>query len=296
MIGSNLLLCESSAGPCNHGESIRLKTAVPGPRSRELAARRRAGRPRRHRPLHPGLRRQRPGSAPDRCRRQRPHRLRRGNRDHECRACQPGGRPRRDRRLEKMTHTCFSVAPYESYVALAEKLNRLDPRRLSEEDHAGQQRRRGPRECRQDRPPRLRPRSGRRLRACLSRAHPHDAVHDEQGPALQVRLRTLRTRGLSPALPLRVPRALRRARRGTESALRRLLPNRRSPRKTLRAWSSSWCLARADSSPRRSTTSTSSHAVCREHGILLVVDEVQTGFGRTGRMFACEHYGLERRT
>jgi 4-aminobutyrate aminotransferase/(S)-3-amino-2-methylpropionate transaminase len=32
--------------------------------------------------------------------------------------------------------------------------------------------------------------------------------------------------------------------------------------------------------------------VCREHGILLVIDEVQTGFGRTGRLFACEHYGL----
>ena len=32
--------------------------------------------------------------------------------------------------------------------------------------------------------------------------------------------------------------------------------------------------------------------VCDEHGILLVVDEVQSGFGRTGRMFACEHYDL----
>jgi 4-aminobutyrate aminotransferase / (S)-3-amino-2-methylpropionate transaminase / 5-aminovalerate transaminase len=32
---------------------------------------------------------------------------------------------------------------------------------------------------------------------------------------------------------------------------------------------------------------------CRERGILLVVDEVQTGFGRTGRMFASEHYGIE---
>jgi 4-aminobutyrate aminotransferase/(S)-3-amino-2-methylpropionate transaminase len=34
-------------------------------------------------------------------------------------------------------------------------------------------------------------------------------------------------------------------------------------------------------------------ALCDEHGIVLVVDEVQTGFGRTGRMFAIEHYDVE---
>ena len=32
---------------------------------------------------------------------------------------------------------------------------------------------------------------------------------------------------------------------------------------------------------------------CRQHGILLIADEVQTGFGRTGRMWASDHYGLE---
>jgi 4-aminobutyrate aminotransferase len=33
--------------------------------------------------------------------------------------------------------------------------------------------------------------------------------------------------------------------------------------------------------------------VCDEHGILLIVDEVQSGMGRTGKMFACDHYGLK---
>ena len=34
--------------------------------------------------------------------------------------------------------------------------------------------------------------------------------------------------------------------------------------------------------------------VCDEHGILLVVDEIQSGMGRTGRMFACQHFGPRR--
>lgn len=34
-------------------------------------------------------------------------------------------------------------------------------------------------------------------------------------------------------------------------------------------------------------------AICDEHGIMLIADEVQTGFGRTGTYFSCEHFGIE---
>jgi 4-aminobutyrate aminotransferase len=33
--------------------------------------------------------------------------------------------------------------------------------------------------------------------------------------------------------------------------------------------------------------------ICDEHGIMLIVDEVQSGMGRTGKMFACDHFDMQ---
>jgi len=33
--------------------------------------------------------------------------------------------------------------------------------------------------------------------------------------------------------------------------------------------------------------------ICKEHGIVFVLDEIQSGFGRMGKMFACDHWGVE---
>ncbi len=35
------------------------------------------------------------------------------------------------------------------------------------------------------------------------------------------------------------------------------------------------------------------YKICHDHGIVFIADEIQTGFGRTGRLFASEHFGIQ---
>ena len=59
-----------------------------------------------------------------------------------------------------------------------------------------------------------------------------------------------------------------------------------------RGASSSRSRARAASSCRRRAGCARVAEWCREHGILLIADEIQTGFCRTGDWFACDHEGV----
>ena len=102
-------------------------------------------------------------------------------------------------------------------------------------------------------------------------------------------------RRLPAPLPGRLPR-LRRRRGGRHAGLprvssttcsRRPSPPRRSPPS-----SSSPSRARAATTRPRPRSCRPLRAVCDEHGILLIADEVQSGFGRTGEMWAFEHAGI----
>ena len=56
--------------------------------------------------------------------------------------------------------------------------------------------------------------------------------------------------------------------------------------------SSSRCWARAATCPRPTAFLQGLESICREHGILFIADEVQSGFGRTGTMFCVEQHGI----
>ena len=193
--------------------------------------------------------------------------------------------------LEKFTHSCFSVAPYEGYVALAEKLNAITPGAFPKKTMLAN--------------------SGAEALENAVKIARHatrrEAVvvfeHAFHGRTLLTLSMTSKVRpyklGFGPfaaeVYRLPFPYEYRghyagpgAAAAGLEEFFRTQVAAEEVACVVLELVLGEGGFVVA---PREYVDTLA--RICREHGILLVVDEVQTGFGRTGRMFACEHYGLE---
>ena len=270
--------------------SIHLKTAVPGPQSRALAARRDAAIPR-------GISHSTPVYAASA----------RGalltdvdgnvfidfaggigtlNVGH----ANPGVVQAAAEQLGRLTHTCFSVAPYEGYVALAETLNRITPGTQPKKTMLAN----SGAEALENAVKIARCATGREAVVVFE--------HAFHGRTLLTMSMTSKVRpykfGFGPFAPevyrLPYPYEYRGHYTGPGDAAAQLedfFKTQVAAEKVacvvleLVAGEGGFIVAPAEWVDLLAR-------FCREHGILLVIDEVQTGFGRTGRMFACEHYGL----
>ena len=193
--------------------------------------------------------------------------------------------------LARFTHTCFSVAPYEGYVALAEKLNRITPGSFAKKTmlvNSGA-------EALENAVKIARSFTGREAVVVFDHAF-HGRTLLTMSMTSKVRPYKFGFGPFAPEVyrlpypyPYRSPFADAAAYR---EAVEEFFLTHVAAEKVA-------CLVLELVLGEGGFVVAPPEAVaflarfCRDHGILLVIDEVQTGFGRTGRMFACEHYGIE---
>jgi len=190
----------------------------------------------------------------------------------------------------KFLHTCFHIAPYEPYVALAEKLNALTPGKFPKQT--------------------LLVNSGAEAVENAVKIARHytkrpAVVGFEHGFAGRTLLALSLTSkvmpykfGFAPFAPevyrLPYPYSYRTELNedGMIEQMREFFQTHVDPRQVacvvmeLVTGEGGFIVA-----PKRYVQALAEF--CRAHGILFVADEIQSGFARTGRMFAMEHYGLE---
>lgn len=198
--------------------------------------------------------------------------------------------------LERFTHTCFSVAAYESYISVAERLARLTPGRFAKKTllvNTGA-------EAVENAVKIARYATGRPGIICFedafhgrtlltlsltSKVHPYKAGF---GPMVSDVVRAPFAYCYRCARNLKYPECGVGCIDVLEDRFRRY-----ADPATIAALIVEPVLGEGGFvvPPREYLPKVAE--LCRRYGILLIADEIQTGFGRTGRMFASEHFGLE---
>ena len=194
--------------------------------------------------------------------------------------------------LEKHLHLCFSVTPYESYIAVAEKLNALAPGKFAKKTfiiNTGA-------EAVENAIKIARAYTKRPAVVCFE-----DAFHGRTFLAMSLTSKTNPYKvGFAP-FPgdiYRIPYAYPyRSESGAtavsfahhlEEAFKRIV----DPASVAAVIAEPVLGEGGFVVPPREYFRLL-HEICRKHGIVFIVDEVQTGIARTGKWFASEHFGIE---
>jgi 4-aminobutyrate aminotransferase/(S)-3-amino-2-methylpropionate transaminase len=194
--------------------------------------------------------------------------------------------------LEKHLHLCFAVTPYESYVALAEKLNALAPAKAPKKTillNTGAEAvenavkiaraytKRPAIICFED------AFHGRTLltMTLTSKAHPYKAGFEPFASDVYRIPYAYPYRAESGATPEKFAHHL-------ENAFKRLV----AP-ESVAAVIAEPVLGEGGFVVPPHDYFKLLQQICRQHGILFIADEVQSGFARTGKWFASEHFGIE---
>jgi 4-aminobutyrate aminotransferase/(S)-3-amino-2-methylpropionate transaminase len=197
--------------------------------------------------------------------------------------------------LDHFTHVCFPVSMYEPYIELAEKMNALTPGTHEKRTffvNSGA-------EAVENAIKAARRATGRQAVICFEHGF-HGRTY--LGLSLTSKVNPYKL-GFGPFMPeiYRIPfpycyRCDAGPKNGTccmadRSHLEHLLASHVDP-KSVAAVIMELEVGEGGFIPVPAAYLSMLAQFCRDNGIVFIADEIQTGFGRTGKMFASEHYGL----
>lgn len=276
--------------------AIRLKTEVPGPRSRELTRRREAAVPRGVHSAVPIFVTAAEGAVLEDVDGNRLLDFAGGigtlNTGHRA----PGVVAAIRAQLERHLHLCFSVTPYEGYVRLAERLNRITPGNFPKKTFLAN----SGAEAIENAVKFARAYTGRQAIICFedafhgrtlltmslsSKTHPYKAGF---GPFASEVYRIPHAYCYRCSYSLRYPSCDIFCARHLEDTFRRVVAAESVAAVIVEPVLGEGGFVAPPPEFFRLLTE-----ICRRHGIVFIADEIQTGFGRTGRLFASERYAIE---